>query len=304
MCALANIVILFLCLGLGALLRHYQRLPENAHQALNGFVFNISLPALVLTQVHGIAYQPEFTLAVAMPWLLFALGCAFFWCVSKLFQLDERTTGALMLAGGLANTSFVGLPMIEAFYGRDYLAIGILIDQLGTYLVLSTLGILIAAWYNHEEISVRNISRQVVTFPPLVALVLAMALWRVPFPDWLDDVLHRLGATLVPLALVSVGMQLHLEAFKGNMRALCAGLGYKLVLGPAAIAGLYLMALDAEGQIIRVTVFEAAMGPQIGGAIVAAQHGLNPTLVSLMVGLGITLSFITLPLWFALLRAA
>ena len=48
---------------------------------------------------------------------------------------------ALMLAGGLANTSFVGLPMIEAFFGAPSMATGILIDQLGTYLVLSTLGI-------------------------------------------------------------------------------------------------------------------------------------------------------------------
>jgi malate permease and related proteins len=44
------------------------------------------------------------------------------------------------------------------------------------------------------------------------------------------------------------------------------------------------------------------MGPQIGGAIVAIQHGLNPPLVSLMVGVGITLSFITLPLWSQLLH--
>jgi hypothetical protein len=39
------------------------------------------------------------------------------------------------------------------------------------------------------------------------------------------------------------------------------------------------------------------MGPQIGGAIVAVQHGLNPPLISLMVGVGISLSLLTLPLW-------
>jgi len=45
------------------------------------------------------------------------------------------------------------------------------------------------------------------------------------------------------------------------------------------------------------------MGPQIGGAIVAIQHDLNPTLITLMVGIGITLSFITLPAWWYVLRA-
>ncbi len=40
------------------------------------------------------------------------------------------------------------------------------------------------------------------------------------------------------------------------------------------------------------------MGPQIGGAIVAMQFGLNPALITLMVGIGIALSFFTLPIWY------
>ena len=37
----------------------------------------------------------------------------------------------------------------------------------------------------------------------------------------------------------------------------------------------------------RVTLFQAAMGPQIGGAIVAIQYGLNAPLVTLIVSIGI-----------------
>jgi predicted permease len=40
------------------------------------------------------------------------------------------------------------------------------------------------------------------------------------------------------------------------------------------------------------------MGPQIGGAIVAMQYGLSQSLIILMVGIGIVLSFVTLPLWY------
>jgi len=45
------------------------------------------------------------------------------------------------------------------------------------------------------------------------------------------------------------------------------------------------------------------MGPQIGGAIVAMQYGLNPALITLMVGVGIALSFLTLPLWYLAMAA-
>ena len=52
---------------------------------------------------------------------------------------------------------------------------------------------------------------------------------------------------------------------------------------------------------MRVTVFEAAMAPMIGASIVAMDHDLDPPLLTLMVGVGIPLSFLTLPAWWRLL---
>jgi predicted permease len=69
-------------------------------------------------------------------------------------------------------------------------------------------------------------------------------------------------------------------------------------LAPLLIALVYVGVLSWEGETLRVTIFEAAMGPQIGGAIVAMQYGLSPSLITLMVGIGIALSFLTLPLWY------
>jgi hypothetical protein len=122
-----------------------RRVADNAHTAFNAFILHVSLPALTLGQIHNVQVQPALIYSVAMPWLLFQGGAAFFWSIARAMRLSATTTGALMLSGGLANTSFVGLPMIETFYGAPKMAIGILIDQLGTYLVLSTLGIAIAA---------------------------------------------------------------------------------------------------------------------------------------------------------------
>lgn len=149
-----------------------------------------------------------------MPWAMFILGAALFWTLARLLKLSAATTGGLMLVGGLANTSFIGLPMIEAFYGYSEMAVGIVIDQLGTYLVLSTLGIAIAAIYSEGAASAREIARRIVTFPPLLALRLAVALFRVDYPEWLSTVLVRLSDTLAPLALVSVGFQLRLTTSK------------------------------------------------------------------------------------------
>jgi predicted permease len=88
-----------------------------------------------------------------------------------------------------------------------------------------------------------------------------------------------------------------MEALRGNRRLLAAGLGYKLLLAPTLIAILYFGILGLRGQTVQVTLFESAMAPQIGGSIVAIQYGLNASLITLMVGIGTVISFLTLPGW-------
>jgi malate permease and related proteins len=296
-----NIILLILCLAIGVALRRFDRVPDNAHTTLNTFIIYVAFPALILGQVHSLHLESKLFLSILMPWLMFVVGAALFWVIARYLDLPPATTGALMLTGGLGNTSFIGLPMIEAFYGKSGIATGILIDTLGTYLVLSTLGITIACIYSRGTASVSGVLARIITFPPLIAVVAAMVMMNVAYPSWFSDVLTRLGGTLAPLALVSVGLQLRLDAWEGNRAPLAFGLGYKLVAAPALLAVLYFSLIGFGDGNTRVTILESAMGPQIGGAIVAMQYGLNPALVTLMVGTGTLLAFMTASCWWQLL---
>ena len=106
---------------------------------------------------------------------------------------------------------------------------------------------------------------------------------------------------LVLIALVSVGYQLQLSQVRGKVAALTVGLVFKLALAPALILLLFAGLLGAGGQTLRVTVLQAAMAPIIGASIVAIDHELNRRCSPLMVGVGIPLSFLTLPVWWRLL---
>jgi predicted permease len=244
-----NYLLLVACFLLGILLRRSGRLPDNAAAALNGFVIHISLPALTLTYVHGLKLQTILILPAMMPWLMFGIGCGFFWLAGRGFGFSRQTTGGLMLTGGLANTSFIGLPMIETFYGPQFLGLGILIDQLGSYFVLSTLGILVASLYSSgHAINAKAVIRKIVLFVPFQAFILAFLLMAFEYPVWLDELLKRLGATLVPLALVSVGYQLQLSHVRGKMQPMVVGLLFKLVIGPAIILLLFASCYARKGR--------------------------------------------------------
>ena len=298
-----NFILLIACFVIGMLLRRSGRFPDNAHVVLNGFVIHVSLPALTLLYVHDLRIDASLLFPIAMAWIMFAVGFAFFKLVGRIWALPAGTIGALTLTGSLANTSFIGLPMIETFYGPQGLALGILIDQMGTYMVLSTLGILVAALYGQGAgLSYRAVAKKVLTFAPFIAFLVALLLIPVHYPSWAEGLLRRLGTTLVPLALVSVGYQIQWSAVRGKLGELIAGLGFKLVVAPALIALLFAGLLGARGETIQITIFEAAMAPQIGAAIVAVDHDLDPALVTLMVGIGIPVSFLTLPLWWQFLK--
>src|SRR6202011_4101237 len=235
-----NYILLAACLLLGLILRRSGRLPDNAAASLNGFVVNISLPALTLTYVHGLKLDTSLILPALIAWVLFGIGCGFFWLAARALGFSRATTGGLMLTGGLANTSFIGLPMIETFYGPQFLGLGILIDQLGSYFVLSTLGILVASLYaSGRSVSAKAVVRKIALFAPFQAFVLALLLMPLEYPAWLDELLKRLGATLVPIALVSVGYQLQLSLVQGRALALPVGLLFKLVIAPTLILLLF-----------------------------------------------------------------
>ncbi len=272
-------------------------MPQQAPAALNSFVIHVSLPALTLLYIHDLKITGAVGLMAAMAWIYFGLAAGFFWLVGRWLQLPRGTVGALMLTGGLGNTSFFGLPMIEAYYGHEAIVSGIVVDQLGSFLVLSTLGITVAGLYSSGRPTAAEIVKRIALFPPFIALVTALLLIPVEYAPWFVALLKRLGDTLAPLALVSVGLQLRFGHLAGNTRNLAIGLGFKLLLAPLAIYVLYVQLLGAHGQAIQVTLFEAAMPPMITASIIAAEHDLDPELSTLMVAMGLMVSFITLSAW-------
>ena len=48
---------------------------------------------------------------------------------------------------------------------------------------------------------------------------------------------------------------------------------------------------------LAVSVLEMGMGPMLTGAILAQQYRLEPELANAALGIGIVLSFLSVPLW-------
>ncbi|MGZ5264790.1 MAG: AEC family transporter [Kaistella sp.] len=301
---MSNLILLFLCLFLGFFLRKTKLFPENGHLALNAFVINISLSALSLYYIPKITLSFEVIFPVAVAWLNIFLAIAFFAVLGRRFNWSKAVIGALIMCAGFGNTSFVGIPVIQSLFGENGLKTVMLVDQPGSFVALSTVGIVVANSYSGTKSSVLEILKKIIRFPPFIAFSVAVIfnIFSLQIPTVLDEVFSKLGATTVPLALVSVGSQLKWQQPGEYSRPLFWGLFFKLILFPAFIFVLYFIILKQRGETVEIAFLEAAMAPMITAAIIASTHRLEPKLCNLMVGVGIPLSFLTLAFWYLLMQ--
>ena len=293
---MAALMLVIVCLVVGAIAVRLPH-PEQLVQGLNWWVLTVALPAMVLQQVSRLEWEASLLFAGAGLWLVFAGAWLFIAILGKAFGWSRLQIGALVLTAGLGNTSFVGYPLIEALRGLDALGVAVIADQLGSFLMLSTVAVLVGSYYAGSRASAPELLKRLLTFPAFVALLVAIALRPVGgLPDLLDDVAGRLGMTLTPLALFSVGMQLRLRMPAREDRGpLLGGLTWKLLLAPLLVFAVG-YSLPLERSLLEITTLQAAMAPMITGGLLAQQLGLARDLATRMVGFGILLSLLTVPL--------
>lgn len=306
---MSNFIVIFSCLIIGVLAKNLKSFPKSSAQALNSFVIYLSLPCLILAQVPPLLANLEFNSSVLIPvslaWIHFALVFVTFHYLGKSLKWSSPKIGALILTVGLGNTSFVGIPLLEAIIGPEATPIALIVDQPGSFLVLSTLGILVAANFSGNTMTSKMVARRVFTFPPFLALLLSVVwvLFKVPGFEILSPVFGKVGSTLVPIALFAVGFQLSLDkaVLRKRWIPLTLGLGFKLILAPILFYIMYTKFWKSDELITQVVVLESAMAPMITSAVVASEFNLDSEIANLMVGVGIPLSLLTVPLWDKLL---
>lgn len=291
-----NFILIFLCLAAGYLTKKSKRVPEDSYKAVNAWLVNLALPAVALKYIPKIHWESSLLLPIIMPLIVWAGSYLFVQLISRFIEIDRKTKAALYLTAGLSNTSFLGYPLTEAYYGAEGLKIAILCDQ-ACFIVMATLGIMTATKASNEgRFSVLPILRKILLFPPFIAFCLAFILPVFISLDPIEPLLTGVALTLVPLALFSVGLQLNLKSWREDARLLIAALTYRLCLAPLLVllVGLVLGFTDFNAKI---SIFEAGMAPMVTGVIIATEYNLNPKLANVILSIGIPLSLVTTFLW-------
>lgn len=294
--ALATTILTFTAIvAVGAVSRLAGLLKSEDARPINAVIIYIGLPALIFRSVHGAQLSPDLLGMVAVAWAVFAVMLLLAWLASRLLRLPRPLAGGFILAAALGNTGFIGYPVTQALLGSGRLPEAIFYDVFGTVSAFVLVGLLVAQRMGeHTEASLSPV-KELLTFPAVIALVLALALRPVAVPAPVNSGLDLLGSMVAPLIMLSVGLSLRARTMARTALPLAVLVVLRLAVAPmlALVVGPPVLGASA---VLRVAVLEAGMPAMMLSLVAGERFGLDTDFIASAIFLTTALSAIALPL--------
>lgn len=296
---LIQMALLIVC---GIAWRGFSQLQPNSkarREILTELVYYLLLPALVLDVLWsanlGIASGGIALIAASSV----LAGLAMAWAAYHLAATPRAIRGALLLAAGFPNVTYLGLPVLQSTLGDWARTVAIQYDLFACTPLVFTLGIYISRVHG-EEVSPANPFIGLLKVPPLWAAVAGVSFnaGGIAEPHWLHGLLDKLASGVAPLMLISLGMSLEWPRGQWrNLPLLLPVLVIQLLLMPA-FAWFMAGFLISDPSQRTAVVLEAAMPSMVFGIVLCDRFQLNTAIYAAAVTLSTALSLVTLPLWY------
>ncbi len=309
-----NFLIIIFFISLGWVAKNDRWIKDKHISLVNHYVIYVCLPAIVLLKIPQLNIDQSVIFPVIMAWLLIPIGVIIVLTLAHFNDWSKEVTGCLLLLACFGNTSFVGLPIIQAFYGEQAIGYAVIYDQVGSFLSLAIIGNFFVAKYstepkgrvispNNRQENIQAITPfliKVFSFPPFIALIIAFVIGDNLFPQIIQNGFWLISLTLVPATMFLVGSHFQLKIPKELTTPLGWAIAIKMLLAPA-FALLFLLLFEQRGLYSQVTFMESAMPPMVTASILAIHAKLAPKLAAAAVGYGLIAAIFVIPVvyWFS-----
>ncbi|MCS6997849.1 MAG: AEC family transporter [Aquificaceae bacterium] len=283
----------FLTVSLAYLLKRAGLFSEEHSKVLVNYVLYFALPILSFKTAHGLGFSLG-VLGVALgAWLVIILSLLTAYLVGTFLRLNPSDLKTLTLISAFGNTAFLGYPYSFNYFGEEGLMYAVIYDSIGSFLAVSSIGFLI--------LSGRFDLKPLLSFPPFLGLVLGFLLRGYQLPEAFWKFVDFSLASLLPVVLFSLGLSLEFSRMLKEGKLLLVALTLKMFISPL-FALFLLKLLPINALAYKVSVVESAMPTMVTVSVLVLKFGLNHNLAFGSAGLGIVVSFFSVPLWLYLLE--
>lgn len=286
---------IFLLLTAGYASKRIGVLKASDSSVVTSLVINLTMPAFIFVNTHGKPLAAEMIKAPALGFAMQLVVMVAAYLAARAMRLDRRTTGALMLTAAFGNTGFLGYPVVTAAFRGDETAIftAVLFDSFSMALALNSIGIAAAACFSGSQFEWRSLLEFLRT-PLFPAMVIALLLRNVYVPEVIMITLNYLAAGTVPLAMISIGLNLSAGSLQKHPGAIAVAVALKMVVLPALMLA-FLPIAGVAGVVREVAVLESAMPTAVFAGVVAARYGSNGAFAAGVIFVSTLLSIVWIP---------
>lgn len=278
---------------IGIILRKTNVLSESHSSLLSKIVINISLPALIFTNISTanisgeMIFLPLFGFGISLMCMLFAF------IYSKLRSYSKVKTWTIILLLSLMNTAFIGYPIVMGVFGNEGFLNAIFFDM-ALALMFVFFGVILSSLFGGNK---REVLKNGLTFVPLWAVFFGLLfnVFNISLGYVLENSLTYLGNSAIPLIMLSLGLTINFRDFKSYLSDTLFISVVRLLVAPV-ILYLLLVYFGFDGLLLQVSVLESAMPTAMNTLVLAITYDLDVELVSSVIFVTTILSVLTLPL--------
>lgn len=269
---------------------------DNSKQLVD-FIIYFSLPAIVFSKIYPLQLDTKILWLILMFMVIIFFNLFLSYCVGKMMRLNRVTLATFMIMATFGNTSFIGFSYIDAFYGQDYIVYGVIYDIFGSFLLLVSVGMIIITWGSGRKNSILNISKSIFLFPPMIIFFITIFAKNFEVPKFIIYTSQNLGSTLVPIAMIAIGMKLELKHIFSRLHIVTVAVVLKMLIVPIIILFTFKYFYGVDETWVKVTLIEVAMPPMTMAAVLAIKGGLDEKIAINSLVLGVIVSLFTITLF-------
>lgn len=269
---------------------------DNSKQLVD-FIIYFSLPAIVFSKIYPLELDTKILWLILMFMAIIFFNLFLSYCVGKIMRLNRVTLATFMIMATFGNTSFIGFSYIDAFYGQDYIVYGVIYDIFGSFLLLVSVGMIIITWGSGRKNSILNISKSIFLFPPMIIFFITIFAKNFEVPKFIIYTSQNLGSTLVPIAMIAIGMKLELKHIFSRLHIVTVAVVLKMLIVPIIILFTFKYFYGVDETWVKVTLIEVAMPPMTMAAVLAIKGGLDEKISINSLVLGVIVSLFTITLF-------
>ena len=217
---------------------------------------------------------------------------------ARLFGADPSFSAATVLTSIHGNVGNFGLAICAFAFGEQYLPIaGIVMVTVNTVGIITGVGLATA----RESAPWKAVGAGLAS-PIALAVIPALAvnLLNIELPLWLDRPIELIAAALIPMMLLTLGIQMAAMPRRMPVGLVFVPIVIKLVVAPVVALGAVTI-VGLSGIDSKIVILQAAMPAAVFTSLIALEHDLEPDFVTSVVLVGTLVSALTLPVVISLL---